>query len=480
MELAKMMITGCAGAVLALGTPAGAQTLHSGDAGFGKQWVRTHPFTLEGDSLYPATWDFAEYFGAGMNTLMKDVGYHHTINPLNRPSQFATAPWQAILPVPTGNPQAGITEYNNLRQTPYNVGWIVGDEPTRVRMDDHAAVMSQIRQDNLNQIAFTTISNNNGPDGIWYGDGAHPNYTYQNYLDDFVSIIRPDVLFYDYYPFRTDGTTDAKYTQNLMMIRNKALAEGIPYWAWVQGFGLGTSRAPSESDNRYNVYTHLTAGFTGLVYWTYDYYAGTGNALIDINGNPTAMYDYAKQTNLEAANLGKSLRFLTSTDVRFVPGRHQSGIFTTPNDAPLGLTSWSAGAGGDPHLTDAKVNWNLAGGIGTEKNGLLGLFTDDSGQDYFMLTNLNHGMDMTAAQTALTFTLTFDSQTNSLLRLDRLTGEQEIVNLVNHQLIWTLPGGTGDLFKYNTGDFVVPEPAGLGLLAAGMMIATARGRRDRR
>lgn len=476
MELANWILAGCAAALLGVGTAAGAQTLYSGDAGFGKQWVRQHPLTVGGDSLYPATWDFTEYFGAGMNMLYKDVSYTHTINPLNRPPQFAASPWQAFLPVPMGNTQVGVTEYNNLRNTPYNAGWIVGDEPTRVRMDDHGAVTTAIRQNNLNQIVYSTITNNNGPDGIWYGDGSHPNYTYQNYLDDFVSIIKPDVLVYDYYPFRTDGSTDARYTQNLMMIRNKALADGLPYWGWMQGFGLSNSRRPSESDNRYNVYTHLTAGYTGLIYWTYDYYAGTGDGLIDINGNPTPLYYQAAQTNAEAITLGKSLRYLTSTDVRFVPGRHQNGNFTTPNATPLGFTALSDGLINDPHLTGAGVNWNVTGGIGEEKNGLLGFFIDDSGQNYFMLTNLNHGMDQSAADTALTFTLSFDNQTNTLLRLNPQTGQQEVINLVNHQLVWTLPGGTGDLFKYNTGDFAVPEP-GMGLVVLGGVFIHSMRRR---
>ena len=479
MEFSKGIIAGCVAAVLGVGSVAGAQTLYSGDAGFGKQWVRQHPLTVGGDSLYPATWDFAEYFGAGMNMLFKDVGYSHTINPLNRPAQFAASPWQAFLPVPTGSPQAGVTEYNNLRNTPYNAGWIVGDEPTRVRMDDHATVTAAIRQNNLNQVVYTTLSNNNGPNGVWYGDGVNTTYTYQSYVDDFVSIIKPDVMVYDYYPFRTDGTTDAKYIENMMIIRNKALAEGLPYWAWMQSWGISNSRYPSESDNRYNVYTHLTAGYTGLIYWTYDYYGGTGDGLIGQNGNPTPLYYQAAATNAEAITLGKTLRYLTSTDVRFVAGRHQNGIFTTPNATPLGLTAWSTQAGGDPHMTGASVNWNVTGGIGEEKNGLLGFFTDDSGQNYFMLTNLNHGMNQLAANTAMTFTLSFDNQTNTLLRLNRETGQQEVINLVNHQLIWNLPGGTGDLFKYNTGDFVVPEPAMGALMMMGLALAGMRRPRSR-
>jgi hypothetical protein len=45
---------------------------------------------------------------------------------------------------------------------------------------------------------------------------------------------------------------------------------------------------------------------------------------------------------------------------------------------------------------------------------------------------------------------------NSLQRLNRLTGQVDVIPLVHnvgslYHLDWTLSGGTGDLFKYNTG-----------------------------
>jgi len=445
-----MLTMACAGPVLAL---------QSGDPGFGKEWVRQHPFSIQANSIYPATWNFAEYFGAGMTLLNKDVGYDHTINPIARPPQYANAPWQAILPVPVNDAQAGIIEFNELRYTPNNVGWIVGDEPTRLRMPEHGAVAAYIRQEDPSQLVFSTITNNNGSDGIWYGDGSHPNYTYSDYADDFLSIIQPDIFLYDYYPFRSNGTTDAKYLENLMIIRAKAQAKGIPYWAWIQSFGLSTSRRPSESDDRYNVYTHLTAGYTGLFYYTYDYYANSGDGLIDINGNPTPLYYNAAQVNAEAFRLGKSLRFLESTDVRFVPGRHVVfGSITTQNTTPAGLTNWSSGAGGDPHITSANVNWSQAGGIGLEKNGLLGLFVDDDGEHYFMLANLNHGQNLSAASTSLGFNITFTNDVNYIYRLNRTTGAPERISLNNHVLSLTLTGGSGDLFKYDNGFFPEIDP----------------------
>lgn len=459
------------------GVPAVAQALQSGDAGFGKQWVRQQPLSIQADSLYPATWDINEYFGAGMTLLNKDSGYDHTIN---RPPRYANAPWQAFLPVPGTNSQAGIDEFNALRTIPGNIGWIVGDEPTTLRMPAHGAVADYIRQTDPSQIVYVTASNMVGTAAQFYGDASRPNYTYNDYLNDMVSIIKPDVLAYDLYPFNTDGTTHPQYLKNLMAVRTTALASGIPYWGWQQSFGtsLGTStsRRPSESDNRFNVYTHLTAGYTGLLYWTYDYYGGTGNGLIDINGTPTALYHAAAQSNAETSRLGQSLRFLQSVDVRFVPGRNSP--LNQENQTPQGLIAWGRGDGNDPHIVSVSVDFSDPANKGVGKDGLIGFFTDDAGQQYFMLTNLNHGENLSATAATLGFKISFDSTIDSLLRLNRVTGEQELVALTNHQLIWDLPGGTGDLFKYNTGNFV-PEPATGSFVLAGAFLAALRRYRPR-
>ena len=203
---------------------------------------------------------------------------------------------------------------------------------------------------------------------------------------------------------------------------------------------------PSESDMYWNVYTHLTAGFTGLDYYTHNQRAQFDSGLVNLDGTPGVMYPIAQAINLEVQNLGRSLRYLTSADVRFIPGQHGAGV---KNDTPPGLSDWSPGAGGDANMLSVGVSSNSE-----EENGLIGFFTDDTGQHYFMLTNLDHGMDQSAASQSLSFSIEFDESVSELLRLSRETGAQETVGLSNHVLNVTLPGGTGDLFKYDTGDFM--------------------------
>lgn len=449
-------------------TPAVAQPLQSGDPGFGRQWIRQHPFSIQAVSLYPQTWNINDYFGANMTLLNRDVGNPFTI--INRPPPYANTAWHAFV-----SPDESV--YEAIRNVPGNTGWIIRDEPNRLQFPTVASIYQYIRQRDPYKVLYTTLQHDETPPLYQYGDSSHPDYTYAEYVDDFITLVNPDILVYDKYSFYSDGSTNTYYLRNLMTIRNKALAAGIPYWGWMQAFGRSQGREPSESDVRFNVYTHLTAGYTGLLYWTYDYYAGTGDGMIDINGNKTPLYYAVAQTNAEAIHLGQSLRFLTSTDVRFVPGRHVvSGAITAPNATPEGLTNWSFGAGSDPHIVSIGVLWNMAEGVGPEKNGLIGFFTDDEGERYFMLTNLYHGANLSGEDATLSFSITFDPTVNSIWRLNRETGLPEKIVLTHHMLNWTLSGGTGDLFKYDNGNFagVIPEPATGAIVLVGLLLTTGQ------
>jgi len=305
---------------------------------------------------------------------------------------------------------------------------------------------------------------------LYWGDGSNPSYTYAQYLQDMVTTIRPDVLMYDSYPFRGNNVTfDNFLFSSLLQVRSTALNNGIPYWTWLQSYSEGNAlRLPSESDLRMQLFAHLAAGYTGFSYYSYSLYPSQDSALLDANTQPSALYPIAAAANTEARNLGQALRFLTSTDVRFIAG-DTSG---SPNAAPGGLVDWTAGAGGDSHLLAA----DILSGNGASQNGLLGFFVTDEGQIAFMLTNLNHGENLSSTDTALTFRLVFDNSINELLTLDRQTGLQQVVPLDNHTLTINLPGGTGNLYKYNTGGFVVPEPAALAGFMLGLAALTRRNR----
>jgi hypothetical protein len=184
-----------------------------------------------------------------------------------------------------------------------------------------------------------------------------------------------------------------------------------------------------------------------------------------------AMLQAAASVNPEFEAIGSVLRFARSTAVGYVPGAENPSEPANPAVPPAppmphkdpyadarGLTvdpeklpGWFADMGGDTHITDIQV-----GDGGGEKNALIGFFSDDNGQELFMVTNLNHGANLPAAGAAETIEVFFDSSVASLLSIDRATGEERIVNLdyydpTHNVLTVSLPGGTGELYKYDNG-----------------------------
>ena len=409
---------------------------------FGQQYVRNNPFTIaglaSGDTQGGPAFDVNTYLGAGLN-----VVHSHNVRSIAQQASEAGVPW-----IVTSDDYEFVRQ--NYTTLPHATGIYVWDEPQDPAQMALAA--EAVRNAKLNL-----------PDLLVYVTAlSHPGAysTYDDYLNAIVYEVQPDVLMWDLYPFDSDGTTQSNdYFSYLMAVRNKALANNLPYWGWLQSYTAAARRTPSESDNRYNAFTLLTAGYTGFEYFLYDRISpDLGGLFLETDGSPTEFYNYAAETNREVANLGQSLRMLTSTDVGFVPGRHSDQGQLWENSPPTGLSVWEYGDGGDQNVVWVTVDYTEPEYIGLEKDGLIGFFTDDEGVRYFMLTNLYQGPDMTADEASLSFIMLFVDTIDSIWRLSRDTGLAEEILLTNHRLFLTLPGGTGDLFKYDDGNFAGLTP----------------------
>ncbi len=403
----------------------------------GTQWVRSHDFTINGLVGRNDSNDPILYRDANMSSFMS----WWLVEELIQTNDQSGLPWHVhIYPHPGGlsdDTKATSTYLHNTYAN--NAGWLVWDEPSRIVMN----IVAQSVQWYKTQFPETLVYSNAFPSyasstQLYGTTPPSGGYSYDQYLTDFVNIIQPDVLMYDAYPYNANGSTTNVFPL-MNTIRQKALAAGIPYFGWIQSFQDSSRRTMSESDLRHAVFNHLAYGFKGVSYFTYDNQIGPG--MVEPGNVPTSVYYSAQKLNTEVEKLGHTLKFLTSTEVRYVPGDY--------NGVPSGLSAWSPGAGSDQHILDIEVL-----GTGTGKDGLIGFFTDDAGQEYFMLVNEYHGASLTSAAASLTFELTFDQTVNEILRLNRETGMSEVISLNNHVLQYSLPGGTGDLFKYNTGDFV--------------------------
>jgi hypothetical protein len=419
----------------ALVRPASGAT-HAAD--FGKQWVRQHPLTTMGLQGSAQTLRMDLYQAANMSNMLAWWADGHG-DDIAAVASAAGMPWHALIVDGEGEESERITRYASVGNA---AGWMLGDEIPRQGMSFYGNLATWTKANRPNEIVYTNVLPTYATAAQLYG-GTPPagGYSYTQYLEDTVQIIKPEVLMYDHYPFLGSTGMRADYFDNLMAVRAKASEHNLPYWAFAQSYAGGGYRLPSESDVRMQVYSRLAAGYTGVAYFTFDHFGDA--AILDTNGNPTALFGPVQALNAEIAVVGGPLRFLSSQDVRFLPGTHTQNSTLVPNGAPSGLSNFAIGAGGDPHIQKVDVIQSGAG-----KDGLLGVFADDTGGRAFMLTNLYHGNTLSATTASLQFRMTFDAGVDSLVRFNQQTGAQEIVPLTSHQLMVTVPGGTGLLYRY--------------------------------
>ena len=317
---------------------------------------------------------------------------------------------------------------------------------------------------------------------------------YPKELRQYMQAVKPDMLSIDSYPFRLShirkppshpiGGSPRVWYEHMQKYRLVALAghdgtgkRPIPYAQYLDTFTFNHEKRhlTADSEIRLNQFASWTFGFTGVSAFIYNSPDGHGieSALFDGLGDaqPTRAFFHIAETNRQSLNLGPTLVRLQSTDVRIIPGQHMD---TTPrrpvdNVMPAGLgpvTAWDRRAG--PYITRI-----VAENIGPLNDGLRGdvlvgyfkpLLESDDGPDhekeiYFMITNGLTAPSGPATATQQRIRLDFDfakSGITSLQRRSRQTGLIEVVPLAHHggsryHLDLVLDGGTGDLFKFNTG-----------------------------
>ena len=331
-------------------------------------------------------------------------------------------------------------------------GLLFHDEPKTPAMEHVGKVSGALKKAFPDLLVHSNAMPKGAPRPSKYGFGDDaPSDFYAAYVEHFARLVQGDVLMVDIYPLGQDGGHSRVYFETLALFRRQGLKYGVPYWIFVQAYDHGgRKRRPSESDLRFQLFTSLAFGFTGISYFTYDPALGAG--LIDEKKNRTPLYYHAGRANREVTNLGKALRYLDSTGIAFVLGRHEVDGKMVQNDMPPmpppGPWVWPEVESRPRRLLGAEVE-----GLGRGRDALLGFFEDDRGDEYFMVTNLRHEKGISAADCAQTITLTFAPGVKIVTRLSRETGVSEQLFVREGILKLRLPGGTGDLFKLGDGEF---------------------------
>lgn len=296
--------------------------------------------------------------------------------------------------------------------------------------------------------------------------------------DAVVEATKPDIFSFDQYPLYGDGSLDEHYLYNVMWGRQTAQKYKLPYWMWVQSFGRSVNkpptdlRMPDEADTRFLVFTLLAHGGTGVQFFIYYMYGlglpMTAQSMVDDlyverpGSEPAANHKYentvtnrswfaVRDVAPEVQTLARALLNLRSKDPVAYSGGNKLWDRGAPGYAirpkvPFRLEAFE-GHGG---LKSAKVV------EGEDMGVLVGFFDDKQDEEYFMVVNLAHGLNMSKLDGARTVRLTLDKGIETIERLNRLTGLIETLRTKKEGdarvLDVQLEGGTGDLFKWSNGN----------------------------
>ncbi|RKX41337.1 MAG: hypothetical protein DRP64_11435 [Verrucomicrobia bacterium] len=183
---------------------------------------------------------------------------------------------------------------------------------------------------------------------------------YPTYIRSYLATVKPGLLAYDSYPLRNGGVTiyDDWYS-NLEIVREEARKAKIPFLVFIQSQGIKEGlRVPNRAEILWQVNTVLAYGAQGVgwfTYWTpvpdqgFQHVEGAEppiveshhNAMIDIDGNRTEVYDYVREANLYLKKAGRGLLGWESTDV----ARYEVGIMIAGGSSPI-----AAPAGDDANI----------------------------------------------------------------------------------------------------------------------------------
>jgi hypothetical protein len=334
-----------------------------------------------------------------------------------------------------------------------------------------------------------------------------------SYVDhkNFVITAQPDMVLSSWYPYDPNNTpivggSPISLYEHLQIWRRIGLegldgsgAHPIPYGVFNQTCVLN-GRTPSESEFRLNTFAAWAFGYKYLCAFLYSTTGDYGIVSILFNGlgdgSPTPAFYQMVSLNTMSRNLGPALVRLISTDVRMKMGRHWGGRqywyefnkdWEVGNALPSGISAWGASA--DPYMT--AISANNPGNYNTyvKEDGtsswtvrlpgdvVIGYFkpldesfdgSSYSNQEYFMVVNGLTDLQADAAGSTQNITIDFNfgsSGINSLQRMRRSDGVVETISIggsyddltwtqtgpTTYRMVLTLAGGTGDLFKYNTG-----------------------------
>jgi hypothetical protein len=184
------------------------------------------------------------------------------------------------------------------------------DEPNSSRFPEFGRLVAYLREKDPARMAylnlFPTYASNEQ-----LGNKGDVATAYREHLQQFVDVVKPELISYDHYHFTVKGD-NAQYFLNLGLIREAALKARVPFLNIVQACSWSPSmRVPHTNEVRWLVNTSLAYGAQGISYYVYSHVNHDG-ALATLDGQPTLLYHGLKTVNRDFAAIASELQGLTS------------------------------------------------------------------------------------------------------------------------------------------------------------------------
>lgn len=212
---------------------------------------------------------------------------------------------------------------------------------------DHPALMGIIGRDEPGVSAFEELAAKKESFKALYPDKLFfvnllPSYAteaqlgtkfYTDYVSMYAETVAPELYVFDGYSLLKSSTgatsIESGMLFNLETVAMEAQEQGKPYWAFLQTMGYGGDRRNvTEADIRFQYYTYLSYGYSGLLHFCYWTPGGAEfpesvYAMIERDGSRTPTYDAVKNVNAEILNFDHVLLSYEWTGTMTVLGENE-------------------------------------------------------------------------------------------------------------------------------------------------------------
>lgn len=262
--------------------------------------------------------------------------------------------------IPALTEESVAKEVNLLRKYKMLEGYYVWDEPHEKDFDEVRRTRDLFKKYDPGHLAFSVIYPS-------YGIYTWKDGSYAKYVDNYLKTVDPEVMSFDYYPFRTysDSLANNDIWKDFGYIRKKALEHHKPLWFYFQAVGFEPVHVKLNLERiREQMYAALAYGVKGLSY----YYENKNGVLLDTLFNPSEMYPDLKLLNAEVKNLGN-----------FLYTKQSEKIYHTSGNIDQFTESFFLDKLDDSELFKS-----------APKNLVIGVFGDSSAKKYVLVSNLSH------------------------------------------------------------------------------------------